>query len=606
MVRTMGPGARSVASMSDATSPDTRPPGGSPIGDGLRLVSGYARENWRPFTVASVGSVVYAAGTVGSAFGLGWAVDEALVPHFEGADSRHWAAVAILVGIMVIRTVGVVARRYYAGMTAARCRTTLQRDMAQRLVEMPLARLRSRAPGTMLANIDADTESAVDVMHPAPFTIGVLSMLIFAITGLAAIDLPLMFATVGVLPIVVGASWATAILLEKPTAIEREANAAVTAATTEIIAGTQVIKTLGREDAELERFAGIVETHRASRVHVGALKMGIDTSFSMIPQLAMILIVVVGASRVASGILQPGDLVQAVALFGVLAFPIQVIGFFLTDLPISVVGRRRVNAILCEPDDPLRARPVNPQPLPAGSIGAQLSDVRVGETDRPRVAGLTLPIAAGETLALVGPTGGGKSTALDVLARLRPIDAGAITYDEIPAADVSEADLRGRVTVAAQNAVLFTGTVRSNVDYGRDLSDADIERALELAGGADLADILPDGFDTIVGERGVAVSGGQRQRIALARALAGDPGMVLLDDATSAVDPVREEEILARLAALPTTVVMVTHRVAAMAGADRVALIAAGRVVEVGDHESLLGNPEYRDLVAAYEREAVL
>ncbi len=592
--------------MSEATSLDARPSGGSPIGDGLRLVSGYARANWRPFTIASVGSVVYAAGTVGSAFGLGWAVDEALVPHFEGADSRHWAAVAILVGIMVIRTVGVVARRYYAGMTAALCRTGLQRDLAERIVEMPLARLRSRAPGTMLANIDADTESAVDVMHPAPFTIGVLSMLVFAVTGLAAIDLPLMFATVGVLPLVVGASWFTAIILEKPTAVEREANAAVTAATTEIIAGTQVIKTLGREDAELERFAEIVEHHRASRVHVGALKMGIDTSFSMIPQLAMILIVVVGASRVASGILEPGDLVQAVALFGVLAFPIQVIGFFLTDLPISVVGRRRVDVVLVEPDDPLRAAPANPRKLPTGPLAAQLTDVRVGETDRSRVSGLSLPVVAGETLALVGPTGGGKSTALEVLARLRPVDAGGVTYGDIPAADISEADLRGRVTVAAQNAVLFTGTVRSNVDYGRNLTSADVDRALVLAGGADLDEILPDGFDTLVGERGVAVSGGQRQRIALARALAGDPGLVLLDDATSAVDPVREEEILANLAELPTTVVMVTHRVAAMAGADRVALVVDGRVVEVGDHQSLLANPEYRDLVAAYERGAVL
>jgi len=591
--------------MSDVTPLDARPSGGSPIGAGLRLVSGYARAEWRTFTIASIGSVVYAAGTVGSAFGLGWAVDEALVPHFDGADSRHWAAVALLIGIMIVRTVGVVARRYYAGMTASRTRTTHQRDMSERIVQMSLARLRSRAPGTMLAGIDADTEAAVDVMHPAPFTIGVLSMLVFAVLGLAAIDLPLMFATVGVLPLVLFASWASTLLLEKPTAAERQANADVTAATTEMIAGTQVIKTLGREDAELERFARIVEEHRSARVHVSALKMCIDTFFAAIPQLAMILIVVVGANRVASGILEPGDLVQAVALFSVLAFPIQVIGFFLTDLPVSVVGRRRIDEILDEPDDPLRAVPASAQRLPAGPIAARLDHVRVGDEDRPRIASLTLPIAPGETLALVGPTGGGKSTALEVLARLRPVDAGEVTYDGIPAGEVAEADLRDQITVASQNAVLFTGTVRSNVDYGRGLSDREIEQALAAAGGADLADILPDGFDTVVGERGVAVSGGQRQRIALARALAGSPGLVLLDDATSAVDPVREEEILANLAELSTTVVMVTHRVAAMAGADRVALVIDGRVAEMSDHESLLGNPVYRDLVAAYEREAV-
>lgn len=574
---------------------------GSPLTAGLRLIGHYARAHLGAFITSSTASVIYAAGTVGAAFALGWAVDNALVPHFDGADSRHWTAVAILIGVMIARSGGVITRRYFAGLGSERNKADLQRGMADRIVEMPLDRLRSRPAGVMLAHMDADANAALEATHPAPFTIGVISMLIFAVTGLALIDLPLMFATVGVLPLVLILSIVSTYLIEKPTARERAANAAVTDATTEIIGGTQVIKTLGREDAELDRFGEIVDELRARRVRIATIRMLVDQSFKTIPQLAMILIIYVGASRVADGTLQPGDLVQAVALFGVLSFPMQVIGFFLTDLPITVVGRRRVDELLAEPTDPLSDPPPRPQQLPDGPIGAALVGARVGDSERPRIDHFDLEVVAGETLALVGPTGSGKSTALEVLARLRGVDAGTVTYAGIDAAAIVDADLRSCVTLAAQNAALFTGTVRSNVAYGRDCTPAEVEEALSLAGCGDLDEILEDGFETVVGERGVTLSGGQRQRVALARALAGRPGIVLLDDATSAVDPAREETILANLAALPTTVVMVTHRVAAMVAADRVALIDGGRVRALGTHDALLRDDVYRSLVEAYE-----
>ena len=574
---------------------------GSPLTDGLRLIAQYARAHLGPFLTSSTGSIVYAAGTVGSAFALGWAVDEALVPHFDGADGRHWTAVAILIGVMIARSAGVITRRYFAGLGSERNKADLQRGMADRIVEMPLDRLRSRPAGVILAHLDADANAALEATHPAPFTIGVISMLVFAVTGLALIDLPLMFATVGVLPLVLVMSVVSTYLIETPTDRERTANAAVTDATTEIIAGTQVIKTLGREDAELDRYGRVVDELRAKRVHIATIRMLVDQVFKTVPQLAMILIIYVGASRVADGTLQPGDLVQAVALFGVLSFPMQVIGFFLTDLPITVVGRRRVDGLLAEANDPLSSPPAEPLQLPSGPLGASLRGVRVGKADRARVDGLDLEIAAGETLALVGPTGSGKSTALEVLARLRGTDAGEVAYGGVRATAVADPDLRARVTLAAQNAALFTGTVLSNVAYGRDCSPEDVEEALVLAGCADLGEVLEHGFETVIGERGVTLSGGQRQRLALARALAGRPGMVLLDDATSAVDPALEETILANLAALPTTVVMVTHRVAAMVAADRVALIDGGRVEAIGTHEALLANDLYRTLVEAYE-----
>ncbi len=578
--------------------------GSAPIADGLRLVRGYARAYPRPLWIAVTGSVFYAAGSVASAVALGWATDEVLVPLNEGAPAREWAAVALLVGVMVFRSAGVIVRRYFAGMTAARARAGLQRDVARRIVSVSLDRVRSRPPGELLAHLDADTEAAVDVIHPLPYTIGVLSMIVFAVVGLALLDIPLMLATIGVLPFVLMMSWATASWLEPPTATERAANADVTAAASEIIAGSQVIKTLGREDAELDRFESIVDTHRASRVRLQSLHTAINNGFAFVPQMAMVLIVVVGAQRVNSGALEPGGLVEAVALFGVLAFPMQVIGFFLTDLPLSVVGRRRIDSLRVEPDDPLRTS-TGTSLLPAGPLGASLRGVRVGPVDRSRLNDLDLDIQPGETLALVGSTASGKSTVLEVLARLRATDAGSVQLGGVIAAEVADEELRQRVTLASQQAVLYTGTISGNADFGRGRDEAEIIDALHIAGADDLEHDLPDGFATVVGERGVTLSGGQRQRIALARALAGRPGMILLDDATAAVDPALEERILARLGDLPTTVVMVTHRVAAMVAADRVALMSDGNVRAVGTHQQLLGDPAYRRLVEAYRAEEV-
>ncbi len=580
-------------------------PGSAPLADGLRLVRGYARAHPVPLWIAVTGSVVYAAGSVGSALALGWATDEVLVPLFEGGDPREWIAVGLLVGVMVLRSAGVIVRRYFAGMTSARVKRDLQQDVARRIVDMSLDRVRSRPPGELLAHLDADTDAAIEVVHPLPFTIGVLSMLGFAVVSLALLDVPLMLATVGVLPIVLMLSWATASLLEAPTEAERTANAAVTAAASEIVAGSQVIKTLGREDAELQRFGAVVDEHRARRVRLQSIHLAIDNTFSFIPQVAMVLIVVVGTQRVNAGALEPGGLVEAVALFGVLAFPMQVIGFFLTDLPVSVVGRRRVDSVRAEPDDPLRATSGR-ELLPSGPLAARLSGVRVGPEDRSRISGLSLDIRAGETLAIVGSTASGKSTIVEVLARLRPVDDGEVSIGGIPSDDIADDELRRRVTLASQQAVLYTGTIKGNTDFGRGRGDSELIDALHIAGAEDLEHELPAGFDAIVGERGVTLSGGQRQRIALARALAGRPGLILLDDATSAVDPVLEERILARLADLPTTVVMVTHRVAAMGAADRVALMSGGRVEAIGTHEELLHNDEYRRLVEAYRAEEVV
>ncbi len=576
----------------------------SAIARGVRLVATYAREQRRPLVLAVTGSVVYAAGSVAGALALGTAVEWTIDRFFAGDDPRTLLAATLLVGIMIVRSAGVIARRFYAGMTAAGARADLQHRIADRLVAIPLERVQARPRGELLAHLDADTEAAVDVIHPMPFTVGVVTMLVFSIVSLAAIDIPLMLATLILLPIVLGLSIFNARVIQASTERERAANADVTTAATELIEGTQVVKTLGLEDHETARFTGIVDRHRRARIHYATIQLTIDSAFSLLPQLAMILIIAVGTLRVDSGALDPPALVQAVALFSVMAFPMQVIGFFLVDLPRSVVGRDRIETILAEPDDPLRI-PEGPGTLPSTALGGELRGVAVGDPARPLLRHADLRIEPGETLAVVGATGSGKSTLLEALARLRPLREGGASLDGIAVDTIADDHLRRHVTFATQQAALFGGTVRESVDFGRGFPTEEVDLALERAGAGDLADVLPDGYETVIGERGVTLSGGQRQRVALARALVGDPGMVLLDDATAAVDPALEEQILATLAELPTTVVMVTHRVAAMAAADRVAFVEDGAVRAIGTHAELQGEPGYARLVAAYEFEAL-
>ncbi|MFQ5555952.1 MAG: ABC transporter ATP-binding protein [Acidimicrobiales bacterium] len=569
---------------------------------GLRLIVGYVRTQRRPFALAVAGTTVYAAAAVGSTVVLGRATDEVLVPAFdEGARVNPWWAAAAVVAMAVLRSAGVVARRYYAGLTAARARADLQRAVIGRLLAMPLDRIRSRPRGELLAHLDTDAEAATEAIHPLPFAVGAVTMVGIGITSLALVDVPLMLISSLLLPLIAITSWLHARVIHEPAASERHRNGAMAATADEILDGLLVVKTLGREHAETTRFAEVVDRHRSARVRLMVLRSLFERSLQMAPELGAIAVLAVGVQRVDAGALTTGELVQAVAVFGVLAFPLAVIGFFLTDLPASVVAHERIARLLDEPDDPL-LHPDGRTPLPPGPLGVTIKGLVVN--DRLRVGHLR--IHPGETLAIVGPTGGGKSTLLEVVCRLRPVEDGRVEIGGVALAEIDPSDLRRRVALATQEASLFAGTVLENTAFSRPVDVREVEACLTTAGADDLLSMLPHGYETVIGERGVTLSGGQRQRVAVARALVGEPGLLALDDATSAVDPGIEEGILGRLAARPTTVVIVTHRVAAMAAADRVVLVDDGRIVAVAPHRDLLTDARYRSLVEAYRSSEVL
>jgi ABC-type multidrug transport system fused ATPase/permease subunit len=367
-----------------------------------------------------------------------------------------------------------------------------------------------------------------------------------------------------------------------------------------------VVKTLGREADETARFAARAEELRDGLVAVGRVRGLFDPLMEALPNLGTLAVLLVGAGRVADGVTTPGSLVSIAYLFTLLALPVRAIGWVLADLPRALAGYDRVTPVL----DATGEVPHGPETASAGDGGAHLGvtgvDHRFDGATRRTLTGVTFDVPAGRTLAVVGPTGSGKSTLAGLLVRLVDPADGRVLLDGVDLRRLREGEVSDQAAFVAQGTFLFDDTVRDNVTLGGPYDDEEVWAALRTAAADDFVARLPEGLDTRIGERGASLSGGQRQRLALARAVVRRPRLLVLDDATSAVDPAVEARILdaLRSAERPATVVVVAYRQATIGLADEVLWLEDGRAVARGSHEQLLAAvPGYRALVRAYSQE---
>jgi ATP-binding cassette subfamily B protein len=370
----------------------------------------------------------------------------------------------------------------------------------------------------------------------------------------------------------------------------------------ESIDGALVVKTLGREESEVERLAREADALRVARVEVGWLRAGFTPAFEALPVLGMILLLAIGTWRVSTGALTVGTLVQFVVLFQLLAFPIAVIGYALAEVPRAVVSRDRLERVFTEPIGQGAAG--DSLPLPPGPLSVSVRAVGYGHGDQRVLDGMSFEIPPATTVALVGVTGSGKSTLAELLVRLADPKEGSIHLGGVDLRHLDAGELRATTALVFQESFLFATTLRENITLGASVPEEAVRRAARIAQAERFIDALPEGLDTVVGERGVTLSGGQRQRVALARALVREPRLLILDDATSAVDPTVEADILAGLRRdLDATLVMVAYRTSTIALADQVLFLEDGRVAATGTHRELLATkPAYAAMTSAYER----
>ncbi|MGZ8565772.1 MAG: ABC transporter ATP-binding protein [Actinomycetota bacterium] len=571
---------------------------------GARLVATYIRMHPRPFTASVAGSLLFALSSLALTITLGRATDEVLQPAFEGEvdASKVWLAAALLVGFACGRALGIMVRRYYSGVAGERVMATLRNRVADRYRDLQLQYHRETPTGTLLAHMEADVKAAVDVFWPVPFAMGVVVLTVLAMVMLFRADPWLALVGLVLFPTLALLNQSFARRMEGPAQRAQEDIGEVSAVAHESIDGALVVKTLGREAAETERLAAKAEALRVDRVTGGYLRATFEAALDTLPVLATAALLAVGSWRVAAGAITVGDLVGFIALFGLLSWPMRFIGWILAELPRAVVGYDRLEEVFAE--QVTVTPPTEPVPLRQGPLGLEVRGVHHIYDGVPVLSGVSFDVQPMESVAIVGPTGVGKSTLAQLLVRLADPDEGAVRIGGVDVRDADPVALRRDVSIVFQESFLFATTVRENIALEPDVPESEVVRVAMIASADRFIRELPRGYDTVVGERGHTLSGGQRQRVALARALARGPRVLILDDATSSVDPTIEAEILSALRReLSTTLIVVAYRLSTIRLADRVVFLEDGVVRATGPHDELLATePGYAAIIHAYER----
>jgi ATP-binding cassette, subfamily B, bacterial len=571
---------------------------------GMRLVVAYIRLHPKPFWASVAGALVFAVSSLLLAVALGRATDQVIQPAFAGhlSTTKMWIAVGVLMLFGCLRALGIMVRRYYSGVAGERVMATLRTDISDRYRDLALQYHRETPTGELLAHMEADVKAAVDVFWPVPFAIGVLALVLLALVALFRTDVWLALIGVLLFPALALMNRAFAKRMEGPARAAQERIGEVSSVAHESIDGALVVKTLGREAAETARLREKAERLRDERVRGGYVRATFEAGLDSLPALATAVLLAVGAARVATGAVTLGQLTGFVALFGLLSWPMRFIGWILAELPRAVVGWDRIQAVF---DEAVTVRPPErPVPLPLGPLGVEVDDLRLLYDGAPILDGVSFAVAPGESVAVVGPTGVGKSTLTQLLVRLADPAEGRVRIGGIDLREADPASLHASASIVFQESFLFATTVEDNIALDSGASPREVEAAARIAAVDRFIDVLPEAYRTVVGERGHTLSGGERQRVALARAIVRKPRVLILDDATSAVDPSVEARILGALRReLHTTLIVVAYRLSTIRLADRVIFLHQGRVAATGGHDELLASqPGYAAIIQAYER----
>ena len=572
---------------------------------GLRQLGRAIKEQPKIFGIALAGSSVFGLMTVASAYVLGAVTDRVVLPAFKAGHATTGALVggaAAIIGVAVVKAAGITVRRTFAGTMQFRLQADYRRRVTRQYLRLPLSWHQQHPTGELLSNANSDVEASWWPIAPLPFACGVLVML--AATGVLLLltDVPLALVGFVVFPAIAALNFVYNKKVAPLVTQAQELRGQMSAVAHESFDGALVVKTLGREADETERFAAKAGLLREEMVKVGRVHGMFDSAMEALPQLGTLTVLLVGSSRVASGAMDAGEVVRVAYLFTLLAFPVRAVGWVLGDLPRAVVGFERVSRVLSARG----SLPFGEEALPQRAAPSQLTveGVRFGYGEADVLHDVSFSVRPGRTVAIVGPTGAGKSTVASLLVRLVDPDDGSVRVDGVDVRDLAQGRLSSAAALVPQHTFLFDDTIRGNITLGMTIDDEEVWAALRLAQAEGFIAALPDGLETAIGERGMSLSGGQRQRLAIARALVRRPRLLVLDDATSSVDPTVEAAILAGLrdADLPSTVVVVAYRRATIELADEVVFISDGRVRAHGPHTELVQTePAYRRLVTAYE-----
>ncbi len=586
---------------------------------GSRLMSKAIRSEPKIFAVSVGGAVLVAVLTVASAYVIGDIIADVVVPSIRHGHTDTIGlivAVTVLISVSLLKMAGIFGRRLGSAYFQLRMQATYRRKVTRRYLELPVSWHQANPTGQLLSNASSDIDASWLPTGTITYAFATMVLLFTALTSLFLTDWALGLVGLGFFPLLFGIYARYSRDIAPRYAKVQKLRGEVSALAHESFDGALVVKTMGREAHETARFSAKVSELRNENIRVGRVRGVYDPILASIPSLGTLVVLMVGSIRLTEGAIGVSGLVSAAYLFALMDAPVRAIGWFLTALPRAVVAFERVEKVLDAPGqmaygETKLSRPRKASRKPAGAA-LRFTDVTFGhDADQPVVRDVGFVVQAGCVVALVGPTGAGKSTIASLATRLLDPDTGSVWLDKADARTLTAASLASTVALVPQIPFVFDDTVRGNVALGRNgIDDETVWWALRVAQADGFVARLSEGLDTQLGERGTTLSGGQRQRLTLARALAGRPRLLVLDDATSAVDPKVEAAILRDLRAdtgarrnATQTILVIAHRPATIAIADQVVFLSAGRVAATGTHTRLLATVDgYADLVTAYER----
>lgn len=551
---------------------------------------------------------------IGTLIGLGWMAGKVAVPRLVGlgidrgieGDDNVWMWAGFVAAAGVVAGLFTAFRRFYAFREARWTETKLRERLFGHIMSLHVGYHDRAQTGQLMSRSSSDLQQIQQFVVMIPITASNLAMIVVVTIILILTNPFLALVALAPLPLVNWAGRRFSHSIHPAVQAVQAEQAELATVVEESVGGIRVVKGFGAEQVQADKLAKEADDIQRVSIEAARIRAKFLPAIELLPQVGLIAVLGVGGMQVIDGELTLGQLVQFNFYVALLVAPLRMLGMAIAWGQRAAAAIERVNEVL--DTVPVVTDPADPVSLPTTPLGAvTFSSVDFGYApELPVLANFDLELAAGQSIALVGATGSGKSTVARLLIRFYDVDAGAVTIDGVDIRDLTLHELREAVGIVFEDTLLFHDSVSANIAFAHpDADQTTVESAARLAGAHDFIMGLPNGYDTRLGERGYSLSGGQRQRIAIARAILADPRVLVLDDATSAVDPSKEHEIRSAMSTVMDgrTTIVIAHRPGTIALADRVALLDGGQVVAVGTHDHLLDTDQrYRDVLAAMDR----